>query len=167
MVRKIYKLTWQHIFGSRAYHKKIILIKWDHTLFTNGYISQRVSYNSNQSLRLDYLITFSNSYGSQICTEAYVDHNNNISCYKFFCYKFRVQMWWQFLSNIKCLTWCKQSDGAVVEQAEVQPCHQGSNALGGLIFYPFFFLFFKSICVLHDRWVHVDAMQTKWFSACL
>ena len=80
-------------------------------------------YNSTQSLRLDYLITFSNSYGSQIWTEAYVDHNNNISCYKFFCYKFRVQMWWQFVSNIKCLTWCKQSDGAVVEQAEVQPCH--------------------------------------------
>ena len=61
-------------------------------------------YYSSQSLRLDYLITFSNSYGSQICTEAYVDHNNNISCYKFFGYKFRVQMWWQFLSNIKCLT---------------------------------------------------------------
>jgi len=45
-------------------------------LFTNGYISQRVSYNSSQSLRLDYLITFSNSHGSQIWTEAYVDHNN-------------------------------------------------------------------------------------------
>ena len=60
----------------------------------------------------------------------------------FFCYKFRVHMLWQFLSNIKCLTWCKQSDGAVVEQAEVQPCHQGSNALGGLIFCPSFFLFF-------------------------
>ena len=54
----------------------MILIKWDYILFTNGYISQRVSYNSSQSLRLDYLITFSNSHGSQIWTEAYVDHNN-------------------------------------------------------------------------------------------
>ena len=48
----------------------------DHAWFTNGYISQSVSYNSSQSLRLDYLITFSNSYGSQIWTEDYVDHNN-------------------------------------------------------------------------------------------
>ena len=56
----------------------IILTKWDHTLFTNRYISQIVSYNSSQSMRLDYLITFSNSYGSQIWTEAYVDHNNTI-----------------------------------------------------------------------------------------
>ena len=54
----------------------MILIKWYYTLFTNGYISQRVSYNSSQSMRLNYLITFSNSYGSQIWTEAYVDHNN-------------------------------------------------------------------------------------------
>ena len=54
----------------------IILTKWDHTLFTNRYISQIVSYNSSQSMRLDYLIIFSNSYGSQIWTEVYVDHNN-------------------------------------------------------------------------------------------
>ena len=54
----------------------MILIKWDYTLFINGYISQRVSYNSSQSLILDYLIIFSNSYGSQIWTEAYVDHSN-------------------------------------------------------------------------------------------
>jgi hypothetical protein len=39
-------------------------------------------YNSSQSLRLDYLIIFSNSYGSQIWTEAYVDHNN---CYVKIC----------------------------------------------------------------------------------
>ena len=45
-------------------------------MLINGYISQSVSYKSSQSLRLDYLITFSNSYGSQIWTEAYVDHNN-------------------------------------------------------------------------------------------
>ena len=64
----------------------IILTKWDHTLFTNRYISQIVSYNSSQSMRLDYLITFLNSYRSQIWTEAYVDHNNTNCQVKYLCW---------------------------------------------------------------------------------
>ena len=52
----------------------MISLKWDHTLFTNGYISNIVSYNSTQTLRFKHHITFLNLYELQFWTQPEVYH---------------------------------------------------------------------------------------------
>ena len=53
----------------------MISLKWNHTLFTNSYISNIVSYNTTQTLRFKYPITFLNLYELQISTQPQVYHN--------------------------------------------------------------------------------------------